>query len=128
MKNQLFSLIDKYKEESIIGENILENLKFNLLKEDKELVKALLGIFESFGENKKNLEEKVRELNNLKDDLENLKKTNLEDLEKLKNKMEKEILIVKTKVTNWKNLYGDMKVSHYNGVNFLYGKIKKLRE
>ena len=48
MKNQLFSLIDKYKEESIIGENILENLKFNLLKEDKELVKDLLGIFESF--------------------------------------------------------------------------------
>merc|ERR1711874_665160 len=48
--------------------------------------------------------------------------------EKLKNKMEKEILIVKTKVRNWKNLYGDMKVSHYNGVNFLYGKIQKLRE
>ena len=128
MKNQLFSLIDKYKEESLIGENILENLKFNLLKEDKELVKALLGIFESFGENKKTLEEKERKLNNLKDDLENLKKNNLEDLEKLKNKMEKEILIVKTKVRNWKNLYGDMKVSHYNGVNFLYGKIQKLRE
>merc|ERR1711874_489651 len=53
MKNQLFSLIDKYKEESLIGENILEILKIYLLKEDKELVKALLGIFESFAENKK---------------------------------------------------------------------------
>ena len=128
IKNQLFSLIDKYKEESGIGENILEKLKFNLLKEDKELVKALLGIFGSFGENKKIQEEKEREMNNLKIDLENLKKNNLDDLKKLKNKMEKEILIVKTKLKNWKNLYSDMKVNNYNGVNFLYGKIKKLRE
>ena len=128
MKNQLFSLIDKYKEESIIGVNILENLKLKLLKEDKELVKALLGIFASFGENKKNLEEKERELNNLKDNMENLKKNNLEDLKKLKNRMEREVLIEKTKLRNWKNLYGDMKVSNYNGVNFLYGKIQKLRE
>ena len=66
IKNQLFSLIDKYKEESGIRENILEKLKFNLLKEDKELVKALLGILGSFGKNKKIQEEKEREVNNLK--------------------------------------------------------------
>merc|ERR1712179_485114 len=48
--------------------------------------------------------------------------------EKLKNRMEREVLIEKTKLRNWKNLYGDMKVSNYNGVNFLYGKIQKLRE
>ena len=128
IKNQLFSLIDKYKEESGIREDILQKLKFNLLKEDKELVKALLGILGSFGENKKIQEEKEREVNNLKNDLENLKKNNLDDLEKLKNKMEKEILIVNTKLENWKNLYSDMKINNYNGVNFLYRKIKKLRE
>merc|ERR1712179_758640 len=48
--------------------------------------------------------------------------------EKLKNRMEREVLIEKTKLRNWKNLYGDMKVSNYNGVNFLYGKLQKLRE